>query len=221
MAYGVGPNLVRDGLVMYLDAANPKSYPGSGTQWNDLTGGGNNGTLVNGPTFDSGNAGSIQFDGVNDYIQISETTFDYSSISGWIKTTTTSSEQNIISGFMIAEGTIRGNIGIQSGYLVWTRGTPRRYTLMQVNDGDWHHFHLNKNSITDFNMYIDGELSNFDSTVSNVRLSERVAIGCRFISGAPSLFFDGNISKLSVYNRVLEEGEIIQNFNSSRGRFGS
>ncbi|MFO7969751.1 MAG: LamG-like jellyroll fold domain-containing protein, partial [Candidatus Izemoplasmatales bacterium] len=56
--------------MLALDAANPKSYPGSGTTWNDLSGNGNDGVLVNGPTFDSGNNVSLVFDGVNDYINI-------------------------------------------------------------------------------------------------------------------------------------------------------
>jgi len=63
-----GPDIVENGLVLYLDAANRRSYPGSGTTWFDLSGNGNNGTLTNGPTFDSANGGSISFDGVNDYV---------------------------------------------------------------------------------------------------------------------------------------------------------
>ena len=63
-----GPNIVRDGLVFAVDAANPTSYPGSGTIWKDQTVNQNNGTLTNGPTFDSGNGGSIVFDGSNDYV---------------------------------------------------------------------------------------------------------------------------------------------------------
>ena len=47
-------------------AGNKKSYPATGTTWTDITGNGNNGTLVNGPTFNPNNNGSIQFDGVND-----------------------------------------------------------------------------------------------------------------------------------------------------------
>ena len=68
MSLGHGASIVRNGLVLYLDAANPKSYPGSGTTWKDLSGNGNNGTLVNGPTFNSANGGSIVFDGTNDYV---------------------------------------------------------------------------------------------------------------------------------------------------------
>ena len=69
MATNGGPNIIEDGLVFAVDAANKKSYPGSGTTWADLAGS-NNGTLINGPTFDSGNGGSIVFDGTNDYSEM-------------------------------------------------------------------------------------------------------------------------------------------------------
>jgi len=65
--FGGAQPIVTDGLVFAVDAANYESYPGSGTTWSDLVGS-NNGTLINGPTFDSGNGGSIVFDGTNDYI---------------------------------------------------------------------------------------------------------------------------------------------------------
>ena len=63
------PPIVTDGLVLYLDAANTKSYPTTGTTWNDLLGAISGGTLINGPTFNSANGGSIVFDGVDDYFQ--------------------------------------------------------------------------------------------------------------------------------------------------------
>ena len=63
-----GQKIITDGLVMHLDAAQLRSYPTTGTTWTDLSGNGNNGTLINGPTFNSGNGGSIVFDGVNDYV---------------------------------------------------------------------------------------------------------------------------------------------------------
>jgi len=62
-----GQKIITNGLVFHLDAAQLRSYPTTGTTWTDLSGGGNNGTLINGPTFNSGNGGSIVFDGVNDY----------------------------------------------------------------------------------------------------------------------------------------------------------
>jgi hypothetical protein len=67
MSFHAGPLLINEGLVLHLDAANPISYPGSGTTWTDLSGKGNNGSLLNGVGFDSGNGGSLVFDGVDDY----------------------------------------------------------------------------------------------------------------------------------------------------------
>ena len=67
MSYSNGPKIVTSGLVMYWDAANKKSYPGSGTTIYDLCGT-YDGTLVNGPTFSNTNGGVIVFDGVDDYI---------------------------------------------------------------------------------------------------------------------------------------------------------
>ena len=61
--------IVKDGLILDLDAAKRDSYPSSGTVWNDISGFQNNGTLINGPTFNSSNGGSIVFDGVDDYVQ--------------------------------------------------------------------------------------------------------------------------------------------------------
>ena len=72
MTINYNPRIVTSGLVLHLDAANPKSYPGTGTTWNDLSGNRNNGTLINGPTFNGGNGGYIICDGVNDYVEVTE-----------------------------------------------------------------------------------------------------------------------------------------------------
>ena len=69
MALIHSPHIVTSGLVLILDAGNPKSYPGSGTTWKDLSGNGHDGTLVNGTGFDSANSGSLPFDGTDDAIE--------------------------------------------------------------------------------------------------------------------------------------------------------
>ena len=80
-----GPNIVKEGLVLYLDAASGTSYSPytSGVTWRDISGNGNNGTLTNGPTYSSANGGNIVFDGVDDYVQNPNrstiTEFQYSS----------------------------------------------------------------------------------------------------------------------------------------------
>jgi hypothetical protein len=89
MAGTIAPNIVTDGLVLYLDAANTKSYVSGSTTWNDMSGFSNNGTLVNGPTFNSANGGSIVFDGVNDYVDCNSTIVNLNSsftFASWVKT---------------------------------------------------------------------------------------------------------------------------------------
>lgn len=66
VSHGFG-KIVTDGLVLALDAADTNSYTSGSTTWRDMSGNGNNSTLTNGPTFDSGNGGSIVFDRVDDY----------------------------------------------------------------------------------------------------------------------------------------------------------
>jgi hypothetical protein len=64
--------IVTNGLVLNVDAGFTPSYSRSGTTWYDVSSIGNNGTLTNGPTFNSDNGGSIVFDGVDDYVNLDE-----------------------------------------------------------------------------------------------------------------------------------------------------
>ena len=94
-----GPNVVYDGLVLYLDAANNKSYVSGSTSWLDLTHNQNNGTLTNGPTYSSANLGSIVFDGSNDYVKLPNSSiFQLSNFTfnAWVKTSLTNTNQFII-----------------------------------------------------------------------------------------------------------------------------
>ena len=69
MANVYGNSIVTENLVLCLDASNPRSYPGSGSIWYDASGNGNNGTLFNTPTYTSGAAGFISFNGTTQYMQ--------------------------------------------------------------------------------------------------------------------------------------------------------
>jgi hypothetical protein len=92
MACFSGPNIVNDGLVLHLDAANYKSYPGGNTVWNDISDSGENFTLYNNPTFSSDNNGELLFSGTNDYARIRNSNVINSmaangSIELWIRST--------------------------------------------------------------------------------------------------------------------------------------
>ena len=65
MSTRYNPSIVRDNLTLYVDAANTKSYSGSGTTWTDISSKNHDGTLTNGPTFSSDNLGYLLFDGTN------------------------------------------------------------------------------------------------------------------------------------------------------------
>ncbi len=96
MSYSYGKSIVTDGLVFYVDAGNEDSYPGTGTTWSDLVGGNdgsfNNMDDINNPSnnYDSGNGGSIVFDGVDEYVDFGSGLFSFQpneplTISCWVK----------------------------------------------------------------------------------------------------------------------------------------
>jgi hypothetical protein len=82
MGIGYNTSVVRDGLVLYLDAANRKSYPGSGTVVKDIVSNSINGTLLNGVSFSNSNKGIFSFDGVDDYINLQDISILNSTING-------------------------------------------------------------------------------------------------------------------------------------------
>ena len=87
MGLSHSPRIVTDGLVFCVDAGDKMSYPGAGTTWTDLSKNRNNGTLTNGPTFNSANGGSISLDGSNDYISVGSFNEDSSqdlSVMVWV-----------------------------------------------------------------------------------------------------------------------------------------
>ena len=100
MSCGIGPDITTNGLILSLDAANRKSYPGSGTTWFDRSGNGINGILTNGPTFSAANGGSLVFDGINDVVNTTTSIIDRSdgqeiTVSCWIKPTRTSGQYSV------------------------------------------------------------------------------------------------------------------------------
>jgi hypothetical protein len=99
MGLSHSPSIITQNLVLCLDAGNPKSYPGSGTAWTDLSGNGNTGTLVNGVGYNSGNLGSLVFDGSNDHITSSFATTSGQAVTyaGWLYSTeTTATYRNFV-----------------------------------------------------------------------------------------------------------------------------
>ena len=231
MAFSRGPSIVKDGLVLYLDAANPKSYPGSGTTWSDVSGNGNNGTLTNGPTFSSANGGSIVFDGVNDRVNL----------------TSSSLIQNLTTNFTfqayVRFNTSGGQYGIFTkgtnlvgGWTVYVRQGPQ-FSLIGYNDSNissgllaptpsggittntWYLVTYTYNQVNVI-CYINGiqaASSLYSQTFNSTGTTPY--IGWDENIGNPD-YWPGNISSVSLYNRALTAEEVLQNYNATKSRFG-
>jgi len=222
--YG-GSNVVTDGLVLALDAANTKSYPGSGTIWRDMSGNGNNGTLTNGPTFNSANGGSIVFDGVDDYANIPiPLAISYSTVTieGFIKWN--SFNGGMFLGFTTYDVWTSGNtlgynnglsnvIGINAATVtsLGLLGNYKQYTFIMNSSGL-----LSTNKI-----YINGALQSISAVVGADGNIPGLATNLRLASWNNDGFY-GNIQygNLNIYNRALSDQEILQNYNAQKSRFG-
>ena len=224
-AYKRRPSMVsmNGGPVLCLDAGSKLSYPGTGTTWTDLSGSGNNGTLTNGPTFDSANGGSLVFDGVNDYVSTPLSLGGYTAftLAAWIKTTTASKE--VVSTYGVTnifEFWINPNKTI-SIYTYSGASTTYRASSTVVGTGSWVYCVGTYNATTTLNMYINGVLDNGALTGTIPAFvnsgSSTVVIG-NVNSG--SFYFNGSISQVSIYNRALSATEISTNFELLRGRYG-
>lgn len=220
------PRIVTSGLLAALDAANTKSYPGSGTTWTDVSGNSNNGTLTNGPTYSSANGGSIVFDGVNDYCDITSTSFG----SSTVLTIDCSIKWVAGTGGMFL-GFTTYDVWTQSGTLGYNNGASNvvGISAAAVSSlgliGNWHHytFIMNSSGLLSTNkIYIDGvdqgtltAVVAADGAIPGLNNNLRL---CSWNAGS----FYGNMqySNIKVYNRQLTSAEIKQNFSAVRGRFG-
>jgi len=224
MAVGYNPRIVTDGLVLALDAGNTKSYPGSGTAWNDLSGNSNNGTLTNGPTFDSGNGGSIVFDGTDDEIDCgSSDDFAFGTgdltIEVWCNPDTFGSNIGIISispdgGFDSTTWQIRyNNQNVRWNY----SGSLDITSSSTVSTGEWTQIVATRSGTT-LDLYINTVSEATGTSSANLSDNGVLRIG-RNRDG--SNHFDGKIPIVRLYKgKALTAAEVTQNYNATRGRYG-
>ena len=210
---------VTNGLVLNLDAGNASSYPGSGTNWTDLSGNGNDGTLV-GPTYNIGDGGSLAFDG-NDYVStplISGTSFTW---SVWFKTNVTANGyRNIISiptpsYMLMLMDDDTNNMGFWASDTL-TTGPSLNMGPITPNTWNYATFVREGNNIANgYKTYINGFFRGSANTgvwssLSPIRLGGR---------SDANQFLNGNIAQVSIYNRALTAAEIQQNYNVRVSRF--
>lgn len=211
MGIGYNPKIVTSGLVLALDAGNLKSYPGSGTAWTDLSGNGNNGTLVATPTYDTTNRGRFLFNGTNQYVTSSFSTTAGQAITyiGWLYSTeTTATYRNFIDSVitrpLIWWNTL-GQIEFDASY----------FTTTTVYRNQWVQVALSKPAGSSAaSYYVNGSLVGTGTAYSTT------AVTPTWFNRAAAQTWLGYCSNYQVYNRALSEAEVQQNFNALRGRFG-
>jgi hypothetical protein len=234
-----GPNIVEDGLVLALDAGNTKSYPGSGTTWSDLSGNGNNGTLTNGPTFDSANLGSISFDGVNDYVSMgfqsglfAQSTDQVEiSVDVFVYFNATSIFQPIwqIGGYI--NSAVIGVTDTNKARFIVRKDTagidvPKVDSSTTITTGQWYHFAASKTNTT-MTLYINGVSEDSISTSYTWNTGGNTPNWIAQTNGQSGLSgtsvthtMNGKVSSLKIYDRGLTPSEVLQNYNATKGRFG-
>jgi hypothetical protein len=224
MALNHSPRIVMDGLVLCLDAANPKSYPGTGNNWLDLSSS-SVAEGVNSPVFQSS---SFAFNGTtnNRLFRIpNNTSLDTQnpSIEVWVK-------PNLLSqnGFWFEKGTVNSQYSLfQEGVNICFRTKPSGtfdslYGASSVlSTANWNHIVAVK-SATEKIIYINGiRLYSKSYTDTVTTTTGGMSIGAYGgFAGARGYYYDGNIANVKIYNRDLSADEVLQNFNATRSRYG-
>lgn len=222
--YTLWNNVVTSGLVLHLDAGRTASYSGTGTTWTDISVTGNNGTLVNGVGYSSSNSGILTFDGVNDRVTLSSQLPSTGSrtVNVWFRTTTNTVRQGLC-GNRGGSGAVTGWVFTinrsGTGYLTYfNTGGGVLQTNASIATNTWYNAVVTHSSTGEAKIYLNGVLLG----TSNIGLTNpstfNGVIGDE--DGDFSTPFKGNISMTMIYNKVLTDTEILQNFNQTRSRFG-
>lgn len=226
MAYHNGPRIITDGLVLCLDAANAKSYSGSGTIWTDLSSNGVNGTNSN-MTYSSSNGGYFIFNNSSSVSTIA----NYSALNPTLGLT--------IESWVNFDGDSddfifeKGNVNTQ--FSLFSHGSDIVFRTYHSGDGGYHSLGPSKSTVgvtngqwvhivgswdgTTKRIYINGTMK--DTVLKSgslVTTTPGASVG-RFGGTTTGYYFGGKIAKVSIYERGLTSYEILQNFNALRGRF--
>jgi hypothetical protein len=227
MGLNHSPRIVTDGLVLCLDAANRKSYPGSGNTWFDLSGSGIHGTLTNGPTFSSENLGFFSLDGTNDNVVLSNPSSNF--VFGtepfsleFLIDINTAGFRYIIEGRNASQTASFALFVDSSRRIDYYNGTTSMIgPSLQTGNTGWIHLVLSRNSTSsnDTRIYINTGLYLTGTDSRNHSTAPTTSyLGMRFNS---SEHMSGKFAICRVYkNKALSPQEIQQNFNALRGRYG-
>ena len=227
MAFRYSPKIVTDGLVLYLDSINTKSYVSGSTSWVDISKTLKTGTLVNNPSFS------------NNYITFSSSTSQYGTVPSlgdlplWtveVFVKFNSSYNNKVS--MVVGG--QYNLSNKLNFSIGTNNSPSNYNIsVGFYDGSWHNTTgINYSTNTWFHIvgtydgatikqYTNGNQVDSLNYVGTPSSGGEIRINRRWDDVVlSSNLFDTSIGLIRIYNRSLNSSEIIQNYNATKSRYG-
>ena len=221
--------IVRLGLQLFLDAADPASYPGTGTTWTDLSANGYSTTLIGAPAF---NSTYFTFDGTTEYVDTNQSLGSESfSVGAWFRTTA-SGINMILSKETTAGWPWNYRIWLNSGQIIGDiaqsggANTSINSAGPTYNDGAWYLVMFTRNDST-LTLYVNGSqiASQGDTLTGTIVNAQELWIGrSAFTAGGASptgsYQYTGDIGQIFVYDRVLTAPEILQNYNATRATYG-
>jgi len=236
MAEVYGPKIVKDGLIMHLDAADINSYPGSGTTWYDLSGNGSNGTLVNGLAYSTLRRGAFTMDGGDETITFGSSILNSTLPSNSFTLISVVEATNLVYPRSAHPFAIYGNP--TSGAKGWMAGEGISNSYMQIEASDgtnytqgyayttattntiYHRvFTVDRASGVVTKYYVNGQLIG-TVTAASTTGTIYVANGSIQFGNNVGWRFIGNIYQFQMYNKVLTSQEILQNYNATKTRYG-
>ena len=225
MAFHYSPKIVTEKLEFYLDAANPKSYVSGSTSWNDISRGGYVGNLTNGPTFNPINGGSIEFDAIDDFVNLTNKVPSYNSIvtaEAWINPSGNGGGSGNAATILYHSGRY---LQYQNGRIhsYWNAGyysTPSNSILLNT----WSNVVQSWDSPNGLlKVYINGVLS-LEQVIGtgNKTSGTDAQIGMEGTNpgGTYARLFRGKIASIKLYRKVLSPSEVLQNYNATKSRYG-
>jgi hypothetical protein len=228
MATNYNPKLVTNGIVLCLDAANQKSYPGTGTAWTDISNNSNSGNILGGVTYQSSNKGIFSFDGVDDRVNCGNNSSinfgegDFT-LSIWFRRFN-SATTNLR---LLSKGA-GGDTADQAGFAIFGSNTSCTFIInpsgtrvsvsLSYSINEWVNATCILERGVNMRVYKNSVLINTNTApVGSVTGASSLSIGD---NQDVNLRWYGDIASLYLYNRALTNNEIIQNFNALRGRYG-
>jgi hypothetical protein len=243
MSISISGKIVTNGLVIHLDALNPRSYPGSGATWYDLTSYNNTGSLFNNPTIANGYISCSGYDNtervvINDINEIGSTT-EYVTVDMWAKLKNPPNTEGVSGMFCGFDSAYSIHLRPVDDVLGFTSGTNDIYGIDTVTElglvDNWKHYcfvmidqlHYPSLTLDDQKIYINGQsqaLSQQLGTTGTPYFSfsnpfSSLSLPGRTYTGGNTLLLNMDIALVKIYNRQLTQAEVTQNFNAHKGRF--